>query len=134
METVTNGVDGSRQWRVLASWTLAIALLAGCTAPMTRPQQVGRGEPEIGSRLISDYGCVSCHVVPGLDSTPSYVGPPLDHWGKRSYIAGALTNNQENLVRWITDPQDVESGTAMPNLGVTEQDAVNISAYLLSLE
>lgn len=134
MDTGISGVDGSRQWRVLASWALAIALVAGCTAPMTRPQQVGSGEPEIGRRLISDYGCVSCHVVPGVDSTPSYVGPPLDHWGQRSYIAGSLTNNEENLVRWIANPQEVESGTAMPDLGVTQQDAVNISAYLLSLE
>lgn len=102
---------------------------------MTRTQQVGAGEPAIGQRLISDYGCVSCHVVPGVGSaTPSYVGPPLDHWGQRSYIAGALTNNEVNLVRWLVNPQEVEPGTAMPDLGVTEQDATNIAAYLLSLE
>lgn len=27
-------------------------------------------EPAIGTRLISDDGCVSCHVVPGVSSTP----------------------------------------------------------------
>ena len=120
--------------RPIAAWLVVTALvIAGCSAPMTRPQQVGAGDPGIGRRLISDYGCVSCHVVPGVASTPSYVGPPLDHWGQRSYIAGALSNNQENLVRWITDPQRIEPGTAMPDLGVTEQDATNIAAYLLSL-
>lgn len=135
MDAVCSGRDTSLWLRALAGWAVALPLLvAGCTAPMTRSQQVGSGDPGIGAGLISDYGCVSCHVVPGIRSEPSYVGPPLDHWGQRSYIAGALTNNETNLVRWITAPQDVEPGTAMPDLGVTEQDAVNIAAYLLSLE
>jgi cytochrome c1 len=122
--------------RVLLQWTTVLVLFAGAcsAAPLTRSQQVGSGEPGIGRRLLSDYGCVSCHVVPGIRAEPAYVGPPLDHWGKRSYIAGALPNNERNLVRWITRPQEVESGTAMPDLDVSEQDATNIAAYLLSLE
>ena len=114
---------------------LALALvLAGCGGPLTRSQQVGAGDPGLGKELIVDYGCAGCHVIPGIDSAPSYVGPPLDHWGRRSYIAGALTNNEENLVRWIAEPQEVEPGTAMPDVGVSEQDAVNIAAYLLGLD
>jgi cytochrome c1 len=122
--------------RVLLQWTVVLALLAGAcsAAPLTRSQQVGSGEPGIGKRLLSDNGCVSCHVVPGIRAEPAYVGPPLDHWGKRSYIAGALPNNERNLVRWITRPQEVEPGTAMPDLDISEQDATNIAAYLLSLE
>ena len=122
--------------RVLLQWTVVLVLLAGAcsAAPLTRSQQVGSGEPGIGKRLLSDYGCVSCHVVPGIRAEPAYVGPPLDHWGKRSYIAGALSNNERNLVRWITRPQEVEPGTAMPDVDVNEQDATNIAAYLLSLE
>lgn len=122
--------------RSLVGWAFVVVVAAtACSAPMTRSQQVGAGEPEIGRRLISDYGCVGCHVVPGVTTDePAYVGPPLDHWGQRSFIAGALANNEENLVRWITDPQDVEPGTAMPDLDVSEQDATNIAAYLLSLE
>lgn len=124
-----------RQRRAVAGWVVVLALvIAGCGAPLTRSQQVGSGEPEIGRDLLRDYGCVGCHVVPGIRAEPSYVGPPLDHWGQRSYIAGNLTNNETNLVRWIVNPQKVEPGTAMPNLHVTEQDATNIAAYLLSLD
>ena len=125
-----------QQRRALVEWAVVLVLLvAGCSAvPLARSQQVGSGEPEIGQRLLSDYGCVGCHVVPGIRAEPAYVGPPLDHWGKRSYIAGSLTNNKVNLVRWILGPQQVEPGTAMPDLDVTEQDATNIAAYLLSLE
>ena len=122
--------------RAVVEWAVLLTLLvAGCTAtPLTRSQQVGSGEAQIGKTLLTDYGCVGCHVVPGIRAEPAYVGPPLDHWGQRSYIAGALANNEQNLVRWIVDPQEVEEGTAMPDLGVGRQDATNMAAYLLSLE
>jgi len=92
------------------------------------------GDPERGSRLISDYGCGSCHVVPGVRDADGQVGPPLTEFGRRSYVAGMLPNNAENLQRWIRDPQDVVPGNAMPDLGVSTIDARDIAAYLLSLE
>lgn len=119
--------------RRLAAW-LGVLVLVGCATPATRSQQVSEGSPQLGAELIEDYGCVSCHNVPGINTTPAWVGPPLDHWGQRSYIAGSLNNNMENLMRWIIDPQGVEEGTAMPDLGVSEQDARNIAAFLLSME
>jgi len=41
-----------------------------------------------------------------------------------------LPNTEQNLVNWIRDPQQIEPGTAMPTLGVTEDDARAISAFL----
>ena len=43
-----------------------------------------------------------------------------------------LTNTPENLVRWIRDPQGVDSLTAMPDMGVTGVDARDMAAYLYS--
>jgi cytochrome c1 len=51
----------------------------------------------------------------------------------RQFIAGALPNSANTLVYWIQFPQEVGPGTAMPNLGVTEQDVLNIAAYLATL-
>ena len=56
--------------------------------------------------------------------------PPLDHFYARSYIAGRLPNTEQNLVNWIQDPQRIEPGTAMPSLGVTQDEARDIAAYL----
>lgn len=122
--------------RALVGWVLVVTLAVGCaSAPLARPQQVGDGYPEFGRDLLADYGCVSCHRVPGVRAPgDAWVGPPLDHWSRRSYIAGALVNSQDNLVRWIVDPQGVEPGTAMPDVGVTEEDARNIAAYLMTLD
>lgn len=83
---------------------------------------------------MAEYGCGACHRVPGVPGADGLVGPPLDSWSHRSFIAGALPNNQANLVDWIVDPQAVEPGTAMPDLDVDESDAEDIAAYLLSLE
>ena len=54
-------------------------------------------------------------------------------FARRAYIAGQLPNDPENLVRWIQDPQGVEPGTAMPNLGVTAAVARDMAAYLYTL-
>jgi cytochrome c len=126
----------SKGFWLWAFWALVAALtVAGCaTLPQTRPQTVSRGDPAFGKQALIDYGCIACHVIPGVPGADSYVGPPLDRFGQRSYIAGALANNQDNLVRWVMNPQAVEPGTVMPDLGVSEEDAINIAAYLLSLD
>jgi cytochrome c1 len=62
------------------------------------------------------------------------VGPPLDHFSRRGYIAGELPNSATNLDRWIENPQRIEPGTAMPYLGVSARDAQDITAYLYTLK
>ncbi|MEN3614500.1 c-type cytochrome [Plantactinospora sp. ZYX-F-223] len=113
----------------------ALAALAACArVPPPPPPELREGHPDRGARLIQQYGCGGCHAVPGVDRADGLVGPPLDRFGSRSYIAGALPNSAENLMRWIQDPQSVEPGTAMPDLGVTATDARDITAYLFTLE
>jgi cytochrome c1 len=53
--------------------------------------------------------------------------------GKRKYIAGVLPNSFENMVRWLREPQSVDSQTAMPDTGLTDADARDIAAYLVRL-
>jgi cytochrome c len=109
--------------------------LAGCgQTPIVPPAEVTRGNPDRGAALIGEYGCGSCHTIPGIDGADALVGPPLDHFSRRGYIAGRLRNSADNLTRWISDPQAVEPGTAMPDLGVTAGDAQDITAYLYTLE
>ncbi len=79
------------------------------------------------------YGCPSCHTIAGIEGADGTAGPSLDGIGSRKQLAGGLPNTPENLIRWIRDPQDISAGTAMPILGVTEQDGKDIAAYLLTL-
>lgn len=91
------------------------------------------GDPEKGRTAIRRYGCQVCHSVPGVEGARGQVGPALDGIGGRSYLAGQLPNTPENLIRWIREPQSVAPGTAMPDMGVTEQDSKDIAAYLYTL-
>ena len=58
------------------------------------------------------------------------VGPPLDRFYERTYISGQIPNTFDNLVEYIQDPEHIEPGTVMPDLGVTETEAREIAAYL----
>ena len=51
----------------------------------------------------------------------------------RQFIAGTLENSQDNMRRWLMDTQHVKPGTAMPQLGVREQDARDMAGYLATL-
>ena len=108
---------------------------SGCTRNLdiNFPQEAIHGDSTRGPQFIYSYNCGSCHVIPGIAEAKGTVGPPLQGFGNRSYIAGSLANSPENLLRWIREPQRVQAGTAMPNLDVTEAQAADIAAYLYTL-
>jgi cytochrome c2 len=91
------------------------------------------GEPARGKEAIGRYGCATCHTIPGVDGARGQVGPSLEGIASRSYLAGKLTNTPPNLIQWIREPQEVQPGTAMPELGVTDHDGKDIAAYLYTL-
>jgi cytochrome c len=123
------------RWLWPAAAVLALAVPGACsTLSPTPPSEVPNGDPGRGAELISRYGCGSCHSVPGVKDADGLVGPPLTRFGSRSYIAGELVNSGPNLQRWIENPQAIEPGTAMPNLGVNPTDAQDIAAYLFTLD
>ena len=91
------------------------------------------GDAARGRRLLADYGCGSCHLIPGVRGARGMTGPPLTRWAERHEIAGLLLNSPRNLVDWIVDPQRLEPGTAMPALGVSEAEALDMAAHLFTL-
>jgi cytochrome c len=116
-------------------WALALALLAlgGCASEAGVAEVIPGADPGRGEALMRAYGCPSCHTIPGVLDARGMVGPPLTLWARRDFIAGALPNRPGNLIRWIMDPQAIEPGTVMPDLGVSETEARDIAAYLYTL-
>lgn len=115
---------------------LALSLtLGGCTGgKLTRAYTVAvDGNPVRGKQLIQSFGCGSCHTIPGIRTARGVVGPPLMFFSRRTMIAGELPNSPQNLVRWIENPAAVEPKTAMPDLGLTDEQAHDIAAYLYTL-
>jgi cytochrome c2 len=107
-------------------------LFAGCSAEPELPRGV-TGDPERGRLLLRQYGCGSCHAIPGVATAKGNVGPPLGKIATRVYLGGVLPNTPENMTRWIREPQKVDPLTAMPDLQVPEQHARDMIAYLYRL-
>jgi cytochrome c2 len=114
---------------------LLVLLATGCQeeAGAAEESLMPGGDASRGAELIVAYGCPACHTIPGIRGADALVGPPLTAWAERVYIAGVMTNTPNNLLLWLQNPQEVEPGTAMPNLGVTEEGARDIGAYLYTL-
>jgi mono/diheme cytochrome c family protein len=86
-----------------------------------------------GRIALHQYACNMCHEIPGVSGPPAHAGPPLHGLKERVYVAGVLLNNPANMILWIRHPQSVNPRTAMPELGVTEEDARDMAAYLYRL-
>jgi cytochrome c len=123
------------QHNLMAACAAAVlsVCLAGCQPEARLPAGV-TGNPDNGKLLLRQYGCGSCHTIPGVPSAKGNVGPPLDAISKRVYLAGVLPNTPQNMARWIRAPQDIDPRTAMPNLQVPEGHAQDMVAYLYRLK
>ena len=92
------------------------------------------GDVVRGQQLITEYGCTSCHAIPGIKGPKGAVGPPLTAIGSRTIIAGKVQNTPQNMSAWLQNPQAFDPGNAMPNLNVKPEDARDITAYLFTLK
>jgi len=112
-----------------------------------------------GRKLFQAKSCISCHTVRGHEGMGT-TAPDLTHVGARTTIAGGLLeNNEANLRRWITDPNNVKPGNKMyvgvplggsvmpgymvrdtktdhltPNIKIDSSEAAALAAYLQSLK
>ncbi|MGH7476692.1 MAG: c-type cytochrome [Longimicrobiales bacterium] len=108
---------------------MGLTLACSVEAPAIR---VVDGDPQSGRAAVEHYDCGACHTIPGIADATSPLAPPLTRFAERSFVNG-LPNVPEVLVAWIIDPQALDSLTPMPRLGVSQQDARDIAAYLYTL-
>lgn len=95
--------------------------------------QVPQGNADTGARLMVEYGCGGCHVIPGVARARGTVGPSLAGLRDRAYLAGVLPNRPDDLVGWLMHPTVHAPQTVMPDLGVTEAQARHMAAHLYTL-
>jgi len=69
--------------------------------------------------VFTNMGCIGCHSVGGEGGN---VGPALDTIAKRMDRAA--------LKEWISDPQKIKPGTAMPKLPLTPEQLNEVIDYL----
>src|SRR5262245_50339909 len=111
----------------------AVAYLMDHSARVAFPSPP-RGERENGRRLFESVGCLGCHRVgddrrgvEGLTMAAFRAhGPNLDGSGSKL--------DPGWVYAWIRNPKAMWPETRMPNLRLSDQEAADITAYLLSLK
>ena len=116
--------------------TLVVACNRGETAaPAPPPAPPPIGDASRGPMLAAQYGCNVCHIIPGVAGPQGSLGPSLQGLGSRpGFSHGAVQNTPENLVKFIQDPASLNPQSSMPPSGVSEAEAKDLAAYLLTLK
>lgn len=115
--------------RHLLLLTASSTLFACAPGPDYEPRVIG-GNAEKGRAALARYECGVCHVIPGVPDAVGKVGPALDNYARRSYVAGKFPNEPETLVRWIVDAPSMAPQTAMPAIAMSDQEAKDMAASL----
>jgi cytochrome c2 len=113
---------------------IVVAQLAACVHEREYEPRVHAGDAERGKAALARLECGACHIIPGIPGAVGQVGPTLDAYAKRSYVAGKFPNEPETLVRFMLDPPSMAPLTAMPAIEMSDRDARDIAAYLYELE
>jgi cytochrome c oxidase subunit II len=86
-----------------------------------------------GRTVFEQNACINCHAVKGTVANGRF-GPDLTHLMSRDTIAaGALPNTEDNLKKWIKDPDAYKPGCQMPAMKLTDKDIGEIVSYLVTL-
>ena len=117
-------------------WAVAcfFAQISCSSSSVNKAVRLTGGDTGKGASAIYRFGCGSCHTIPGIPGAHGLVGPSLAQIADRQYVAGIMPNDATSLELWIRDPHALNANTVMPTLGVGEQEATDIAAYLYSLK
>jgi cytochrome c2 len=93
-----------------------------------------------GRRLLDTKGCGVCHKMGGVSALQASALPAsvhVDDLGRAFRLAPDLRLSRDrwtpaHLVRWLLHPGQVKADAVMPDLGLTEAEATNLAAYILT--
>ena len=119
---------------VILGWFLPACNLADTEA--SGRKMVRDGDPARGRAIVArgQYGCTACHTIPGIRSPQGIVGPPLEGFAERAFIAGQLPNTPDTLVAFLQDPAALIYRTGMPDVRIGLEGARHVAAFLYTLE
>jgi len=89
---------------------------------------------KLGEALFMNASCSNCHSIRGTAAN-GMQGPDLTHFGSRqTMLTGMMDNTNENINKWLTDPQKVKPGAHMPRFIFGPDSVRALTAYLKQLK
>tara|TARA_R110002110_G_scaffold21107_2_gene84219 strand:+ start:225 stop:584 length:360 start_codon:yes stop_codon:yes gene_type:complete len=117
----------SRDWLLLVFFLLLLGLIV-FIAHKDSSKSAGVDIPETGASLYVAKGCAACHR-----KNSSNICPSLVNFAEKSLIAGKVPNTPENLRKWLKNPSSIKKGSAMPNLGLSDEEIELLIEYIQTL-
>jgi cytochrome c2 len=90
---------------------------------------VPSGNAATGQELVEQIGCLGCHIV----DESNYTEVSWYRTRGASLVGVGSKVNREFLYNWLKDPKHYWEETYMPDLRLTDQEAADITAYLMTL-
>lgn len=128
------GPGVARTAATLGSIVMACIGLTACDGPPDRVPGLDDADAGRGRLLVVEHGCAACHAFPDVGWPRGRLGPSLEHFGRQGLIAGRLPNQPGVLMRFVRDAPGLVPGTGMPGMPMSDQDARDVTAYLLRLQ
>ncbi len=136
----------------------------------TPPVAFEPGSPEQQGQTLFATHCKTCHTddswrqdayslelqqqdsrwatwLADIENSRIVSAPNMTNYSQRNFLgSGIKENSRENLIRWITDPNDIKIGTSMQahaavyqeradnKINLSQQEVENIADYLLALK
>jgi mono/diheme cytochrome c family protein len=92
-----------------------------------------RADVQRGQALFDAKGCIACHQLNGKGGD---VGPSLTtqvpEFPQGTWVGDKLKPGW--IYKWLRSPQSLVPDTLEPNLGLTEQEALDVTAFILALK
>jgi mono/diheme cytochrome c family protein len=112
--------------KTISDYILSAYQAAGLDSQTLDPHALNADAAARGKQLFySKYGCNSCHIA-DFKTDKGYVGPALAGVGNR--LTPAWT------YKWLKDPAAFRAGTIMPNFGLKDDEARDLTAFLMTLK
>jgi cytochrome c2 len=117
---------GPTEIKTLSDYIMSAYQSPGLDSQTLDPHALNPDAAARGKQLFyGKYGCQSCHIA-DYKNDKGYVGPALASVGNR------LTPVW--MYRWLKDPNALRPGTLMPNPSVKDDEARDLTAFLMTLK
>jgi mono/diheme cytochrome c family protein len=112
--------------KTLSDYILSAYQAPGFDSQTLDPHALNADAAARGKQLFySRYACNSCHIA-DYKNDKGYVGPALAGVGNR--LTPVWT------YKWLKDPNGIRPGTIMPNFNLKDDDARDLTAFLMTLK
>jgi cytochrome c2 len=89
------------------------------------------GDAASGKHLFETVGCTGCHLLDGAAKRDDYF-PQINRMHGPNLIRTGSKVSSGWLYAWVKNPKQYFPDTNMPNLRLTDQEAADVVAYLMS--